>query len=86
MLEEDAVIQTSMGPIVDRSKENLSSSDTAVAPARRMLLDALTAAEEGVPPPGSALSPAPVRLPNCVDAFVDEGQHWQDAALEPAPG
>jgi hypothetical protein len=85
LLEEDAVVQTSMGAIVDRSKENLSSSDTAVAHARRMLLEAITGADEGVLPPGSALSPAPVRLPNCVDAFIDEGQHWEDAAVETVP-
>ena len=42
LLEEDAVIQASMGPIVDRTKENLSSGDVAVAHARRMLLDALS--------------------------------------------
>jgi phenylpropionate dioxygenase-like ring-hydroxylating dioxygenase large terminal subunit len=82
LLEEDAVVQTSMGPIVDRSKENLSSSDTAVAHARRMLLDAMSAAGEGVPPPGSARSPEPVRLPNCVEMFADEGRHWDDAALD----
>ena len=41
LLEEDVVIQTSMGPILDRTKEHLSSSDVAVANLRRMLLDAL---------------------------------------------
>jgi phenylpropionate dioxygenase-like ring-hydroxylating dioxygenase large terminal subunit len=85
LLEEDAVVQTSMGAIVDRSKENLSSSDTAVAQARRMLLDAITAAEKGMLPPGSAMSPEPVRLPNCVDTFVDEGRDWEDATFEPVP-
>lgn len=83
LLEEDAVVQTSMGAIVDRSKENLSSSDTAVSHARRMLLDAITAAEKGGLPPGSALSATPVWLPHCVDAFVDDGQHWEDAAVDP---
>ena len=30
-IDEDAVVQVSMGPIVDRTKENLSSSDVAIA-------------------------------------------------------
>ena len=48
LLEEDAAVQTSMGPIVDRSKEHLSSGDAAVTSARRMLLDALRAASAAV--------------------------------------
>ncbi len=82
LLEEDAVVQTSMGPIVDRSEEHLSGSDVAVAHARRMLLDALAAADAGALPPGSALSPERVRLPNCLDAIVDAGQRWEDVALD----
>ena len=58
-IEEDTAVQTSMGPIVDRTKENLSSSDVAVAHARRMLLDALAGAEAGKLPPGSARSAEP---------------------------
>ena len=57
LLEEDVVIQTSMGPILDRTKENLSSSDVAVAHLRRMLLDAVAASDAGTLPPGSALAP-----------------------------
>jgi hypothetical protein len=82
LLEEDVAVQTSMGPIVDRSKENLSSSDTAVAHARRMLLDALHGADAGGLPPASARSADSVRLPNCLDLIVNEGQRWEDAALD----
>ena len=35
---QDAAIQESMGPIVDRSKETLGSGDTAIVAFRRMLL------------------------------------------------
>ena len=82
LLEEDAVIQTSMGPILDRTQEHLSSSDVAVANLRRMLLDALETAKAGELPPGSALSPDGVRLPNASEMFVDEGRRWEDAALD----
>jgi phthalate 4,5-dioxygenase len=85
LLEEDAAVQTSMGPVVDRSKENLSSSDVAVAQLRRMLLDGLGAEEAGGLPPGSALSPGGVRLPNACEMLVDEGTRWEDAALDPLP-
>ena len=57
LLEEDAAVQTSMGPILDRTKEHLASGDAAVAHTRRVLLDALRAAEAGELPPGSARSP-----------------------------
>jgi phthalate 4,5-dioxygenase oxygenase subunit len=82
LLEEDAVVQSSMGPIIDRSKEHLSSSDVAVATARRMLLDALSAAEAGELPPGSALATELPRLPNALEVVVPEGERWEDAALD----
>jgi phthalate 4,5-dioxygenase oxygenase subunit len=75
-------VQTSMGPILDRTKEHLSSGDAAVAHARRMLLDALRAAHAGERPPGSARAPEPIRLPNALEAVLDEGRRWQDVALE----
>jgi hypothetical protein len=71
-----------MGPIVDRSKENLSSSDVAVAHLRRLLLGAIDGAEAGRLPPGSALAPDVVRLPNALEALLPEGQHWEDATLD----
>ena len=82
LLEEDVVIQSSMGSILDRTKENLSSSDVAVAHLRRMLLDAVSATDAGALPPGSALAPGGVRLPNALEVIVEEGQRWEDAALD----
>jgi hypothetical protein len=82
LLEEDVVVQTSMGPILDRTKENLCSSDVAVAHARRVLLDALRAVEAGELPPGSARAPEAVRLPNAIDVLVEEGTRWEDAAFD----
>jgi phthalate 4,5-dioxygenase len=83
LLEEDVVVQSSMGAILDRSKETLSSSDVAVAQARRMLLDALEAARDGVPPPGSVRGADAVRLPNALEVIVEAGGQWKDAALDP---
>jgi phenylpropionate dioxygenase-like ring-hydroxylating dioxygenase large terminal subunit len=81
LLEEDAAIQTSMGPILDRTKEHLSSGDVAVAHARRMLLDALSAAEKGERPPGSALAAQPINLPNALEGLLHEGERWQDMTV-----
>jgi phthalate 4,5-dioxygenase len=83
LLEEDVAVQASMGPIVDRSKENLSSSDVAVVQLRRMLLDGLAAFDAGQLPPGSARSPEGVHLPNASERLVDEGRRWEDAAFDP---
>ncbi len=44
---EDAVSAISMGPIPDRTKEHLISSDVAVVRMRRRLLDAADAVEAG---------------------------------------
>jgi phenylpropionate dioxygenase-like ring-hydroxylating dioxygenase large terminal subunit len=81
LLEEDAAVQTSMGPIVDRTKEHLSSGDVAVAQLRRMLLEALGNRETPARPPGSATGPERVRLPNAVEGVIDEGVRWQDLTL-----
>ena len=80
LIEEDVVIQVSMGPIVDRSKENLSSSDVAVVQARRMLLEALEAVNGGALPPGSALADKPVRVANPLDTVLEQGASWNFGA------
>jgi phthalate 4,5-dioxygenase oxygenase subunit len=50
---QDASIQESMGPIVDRTKENLVSTDNGIIMARHRLMRAAKAlAEKGVTPPG----------------------------------
>jgi phenylpropionate dioxygenase-like ring-hydroxylating dioxygenase large terminal subunit len=77
-ITEDAVVEVSMGPIVDRSKENLSSSDIAVATARRLVLDALTSAQAGQLPPGTGLAREIVEIPNPFDAILDDGESWRD--------
>ena len=77
-IEEDAAVQASMGPIVDRSKEHLSSSDVAVAHTRRLILGAIAAAERGELPPGSARSPEVVRIPQPFDATLGAGESWRE--------
>jgi nitrite reductase/ring-hydroxylating ferredoxin subunit len=52
LIQEDTVTQVSMGPIVDRTKEHLSSSDVAIIHARRVLLRALENVADDRPPVG----------------------------------
>ena len=50
---QDASLQESMGPIVDRSKENLVSTDNGIIMARHRLLRAVKAfVDKGTVPPG----------------------------------
>jgi len=49
---QDASVQESMGPMQDRSKENLVSTDNAIIMARRRLRQAAVALQKGVAPPG----------------------------------
>jgi hypothetical protein len=50
---QDASLQESMGPIVDRTKENLVSTDNGIIMARHRLMRAAKAlSEKGVTPPG----------------------------------
>ena len=51
---QDASLQESMGPIVDRTKENLVSTDNGIIMARHRLMKAAKAlAEKGTTPPGT---------------------------------
>jgi len=52
LLQEDIITQVSMGPIVDRTTEHLSSSDVAIIHARRLLLRALDRVAAGALPFG----------------------------------
>jgi hypothetical protein len=49
---QDACVQESMGPIQDRTKENLVSTDNAIIMARQRLRRAALALQHGTAPPG----------------------------------
>ena len=79
----------SMGPIQDRTKEHLGSSDKAIAAFRRLLLRAIRDVAEGRPPPLTAPAAAAVGGPPSMDAIGPvEGweEHWraQDRARRAA--
>jgi len=53
VLHEDVAVQVSMGPIVDRSLENLCSTDLAIVRMRRVLSDLIERFESGQPVDGA---------------------------------
>ncbi len=51
---QDAAVQESMGPIVDRSQEHLGTTDAGIVRVRQRLLEAARRLAEGIAPPGAA--------------------------------
>ena len=85
---QDASLQESAGPIVERSEEFLCTSDTAIVMARRKLLKtAKEFAETESPPPGVAAVDQRIRSASYVwpeSATLDEVvQDVIDAGAEP---
>ena len=77
---QDASLQESMGPIVDRSKENLVSTDNGIIMARHRLLRAVKAlVEKGQAPPGIAAEHQRVRS---AAVILPPDQPFKDAARD----
>jgi phenylpropionate dioxygenase-like ring-hydroxylating dioxygenase large terminal subunit len=77
---QDASLQESMGPIVDRAKENLVSTDNGIIMARRRLLKAARALQDkGETPPG--VDPAHQRVRSAA-VILPPDQEFKDACRE----
>src|SRR3546814_894511 len=76
LLQEDVVVQASMGRIADRTKEQLCASDLAVSRLRRRLLEQVRAFEEKREVPAT---PDVVRP---VDIVSDEHYRWRERSEE----
>jgi hypothetical protein len=85
--QQDASLQESMGPIVDRTKERLVSSDTGIIKARQKLRKAVEALrDEGVTPPG--VDPAHQRIRSAAIVLPQEESFIESCreALTAQPG
>ena len=71
---EDYAVCASMGPIYDRSKENLIAADRAVIRMRRMLLELARNLEQGIEPPGPW---ADLATTQAGDGLLTPGDPWQ---------
>ena len=77
---QDASLQESMGPICDRTKENLVATDNGIIMARHRLMRAVKAlAEKDVTPPG--VDPAHHHVRSCAMVLPPD-QAFKDAAKE----
>ncbi len=76
---QDQAVQESMGNIVDRSKENLATSDMAIVVARRLLMGAASTVSDGGDPPGVGVSYYNVRA---IDSILSEDAVWQSELMD----
>ncbi len=77
---QDASLQESMGPVVDRTKENLVSTDNGIIMARhRLMRAARELAQKDVIPPG--VDPEHQRVRSAA-VVLPPDQHFKDAARE----
>jgi phthalate 4,5-dioxygenase oxygenase subunit len=77
---QDASLQESMGPVQDRTRENLTSTDNGIIMARQRLMRAARAlAEKGTPPPGTDPSTQRIRS---VAMVLPSDQPFKDAAAD----
>ena len=77
---QDFALQEGMGHIVDRSKENLGTSDKAIVQMRRLLLEAVREVEQGNAPRGS--DPATHVNIRPYDGFMKTSDEWQTVFAE----
>ena len=73
---QDYALQEGMGKIVDRSLENLGTSDRAIVAMRRMMLRSIDAVANGEDPPG--LDPAIHGNVRPHDNYLDAGKDWRE--------
>ncbi len=72
---QDYALQEGMGAIVDRSLENLGTSDKAIVAMRRMMLRSIDAVARGEDPPG--VDPAIHGQVRPYDDYLPDGADWR---------
>ena len=73
---QDRAVQESMGRIADRTLERLGTTDRAIIAARRQLLQAIEAIENGGEAPGAA---AEVNRLRAYETVLPKSTHWYEA-------
>jgi phthalate 4,5-dioxygenase oxygenase subunit len=72
---QDYALQEGMGAILDRSKEHVGTTDRAIILLRKVLLDSLTAMENGEEL--RAIDPQSYRHLRAVDRTIPKGTSWK---------
>jgi phthalate 4,5-dioxygenase len=73
---QDYALQEGMGPVVDRSKEHLGTTDRAIIATRQLLLEATDEVEAGKAPRG--LDPADYRDQRATDLLLPKTTDWHE--------
>jgi phthalate 4,5-dioxygenase len=71
---QDVALQEGMGPIVDRTKEHLGTTDRAIIVMRQLLLEAVQTAESGGTPRG--VDPSTYRTVRALDHIIPGELDW----------
>jgi hypothetical protein len=74
---QDMALQEGMGPIVDRSKEHLGTSDRAIIVMRQLLMEAMSDLEAGKPIRGT--NPRTYGHVRAVDLVIPPAPDWREA-------
>jgi hypothetical protein len=76
---QDFAVQEGMGPVVDRSREHLGTTDRPIIAMRQLLLEAIDVAERGGTPRGA--DPATHRDVRAFEEIVPDAEDWRAVAL-----
>src|ERR1700678_4474783 len=74
---QDYALQEGMGPIVDRTREHLGTTDRAIIAARQLLLEAIDDVSAGRRPRGA--DTAPCSDVRATDLLVPKGDPWSES-------
>ncbi len=77
---QDFALQEGMGPILDRTKEHVGSTDRAIILLRQTLLEQIKRMENGEPV--KAIDPASYRGIRAVDKLVPKDIPWKETCKE----
>ncbi len=73
---QDVALQEGMGPIVDRTREHLGTTDRAIIVLRQMLLEATRDVEDGRSPRGT--NAADYQRVRALDHLIPQDADWQE--------
>jgi len=83
-MSQDMAVTESMGPIYDRTKEHLGTTDIAVTRMRQLLLDAARGLAGGKDPPGLG-GQGDFRSIRSAEKIIAEGEDWRTLGTDEDP-
>ncbi len=83
-VSQDLMVTESMGPIYDRTQEQLGSTDKAISRMRHLLISAAKGLAEGKEPPavGAGLDFRSIRG---AEKILEPGEDWRDLGTDDDP-